>query len=212
MKRPLEATAGIGAGIAAPIVYAAAVIVGGWFTPGYSQMRQTISELTSAGAPAAGPLGNVFIAYNLLLACFAIALPAALPDIRSAAARIAAGALIVVAASGVGMSALFPLAAAAPVTAPLPHIVLAAVASLATMVAILAMAVATWRVPRLRWFARTSVGALVLVAGSGVWAALAIGTGAAGLAERVTIGTFMAWLLLFAAALALPSSQSSPSR
>ena len=206
MKRSLEATAGIGVGIAAPLVYVAAVIAGGWLTPGYSHLRQTISELTIAGAPAAGTLGNVFIAYNLLLACFAITLPLTMPELRWQAVRAAVAALLAVAVAGIGMSGFFPLTGPSPADVPIPHIALAALASLATMAAILAIAVAAWRVPHWHWLALASLACLAVVLCSGLWAALSIGSALAGLAERITIGTFMVWVLLFASALALTRS------
>lgn len=67
------------AGLAAPIVYAFGVAVGGFVTPAYSHLANMISELTMAGAPARVPLAAVFVIYNILLAGFAVSLPRANP-------------------------------------------------------------------------------------------------------------------------------------
>lgn len=62
------------AGVAAPLLYVAGVVLGGWTTPGYSQIANTISELTMVGSPNRLLLAAIFILYNLLLTVFALSL------------------------------------------------------------------------------------------------------------------------------------------
>jgi hypothetical protein len=206
---------GIAAGVAAPLVYAGAVIAGGLATPGYSHLSSTISELTIAGQPYASDLDDVFVAYNLLLACFAASLPASFRAPRQPALRAVSVVLLALAVAGVGMVTVFPVGApGSPLTpAVLMHTALAAVASLATMVALALTAYAVW--PDKRWhaFSRFSLICFAIVLAAGIWTAAAITAGwqHAGLAERVTIGTFMVWLLIFALGISRSTSAAGGS-
>ena len=58
------------AGIAAPIVYVATVLVGGAITPGYDHLSQPVSALFETGAVYATPISAAFVAYNMLLLVF----------------------------------------------------------------------------------------------------------------------------------------------
>lgn len=206
LQRRLDTYLGIAAGVAAPLVYAGAVIGGGWATPGYSHLASTISELTTPGQPFAGQLDDVFVAYNLLLACFAAGLPSSVVAARQNAIRAASILLLTLALAGVGMVTIFPVAAPGAPATPTAymHVLLAAVASLASIASIAAVTFAFWGIPARRVFARISLACLVVIVASGLWAASAVAGGwpMAGLAERLTIGTFMVWLLVFALGLA----------
>jgi hypothetical protein len=205
MPRRFDIHLGIAAGIAAPLVYAGTVVIGGLATPGYSHANATISELTLAGGPFAGDLDDAFVAYDLLLACFAASFPASLSIRRQRSLHAASVVLLALALAGVGMVTVFPVSAPGARLTPtaMMHIALAAVASVATMAAVALVSYALWLVPRWYVFARFSLACFVVVLCSGLWTACAI-AGAwpfAGIAERVTIGTFMVWLLIFAASL-----------
>jgi len=212
LQRRIDTYLGIAAGIAAPLVYASAVIAGGWVTPGYSHLASTISELTTAGQPYAEQLDDVFVAYNLLLACFAACLPVSLSAARQTAIRADAAVLLVLSLAGVGMVTIFPVSAPGLPLTPTArmHIILAAIASISTMLAIALTAYALWQARGWRLFTRFSAMCLAIVAGSGIWTATAVAGGQplAGLAERLTIGTFMAWLLAFALTLAASAGRS----
>ena len=191
------------AGLAAPLVYAGAVVVGDFLDPRYSAVANTISELTMAGAPNRAALATVFVIYNLLLIVFALALPRAVPGADRRGIAVAAGLLIVIATAGVGMSTLFPTDKPAdPLTSTgMVHIGLAAVASLGTIAAVATVASATWRSPSWRGVAALSLVCLVAIVLSGLWTAIATAQLAPtmGLAERATIGSFMVWLFAVAA-------------
>ncbi|MEJ0011241.1 MAG: DUF998 domain-containing protein [Bauldia sp.] len=191
------------AGLAAPVIYAVAVVAGDWFDPRYNAVANTISELTMVGAPSRVAVAAVFVVYNFLVIAFALALPRAMAGANRRGIAVAALLLIVVAAAGLGMSALFPTdMPGAPLTAVgTAHIALAAVASLGTMATVGAVAWATWRAPGWRGVAMLSVVCLAAIVATGLWTAATTAQLAPtmGLAERATIGSFEVWLFALAA-------------
>ena len=61
-------------GIAAPLMFTAAVIAASASHPGYAQLRNAISELGATGAPGAGIMNfGGFLPYGLLIVAFALA-------------------------------------------------------------------------------------------------------------------------------------------
>jgi hypothetical membrane protein len=61
-------------GVAAPLVFTAAVIAASVNHPGYDQLKNPISELGATGAPAAGVMNFAgFLPYGLLMVAFALA-------------------------------------------------------------------------------------------------------------------------------------------
>jgi hypothetical protein len=61
-------------GVAAPLVFVAAVIAASVNHPGYDHLKNFISELGASGAPAAGIMNFAgFLAYGLLTTAFALA-------------------------------------------------------------------------------------------------------------------------------------------
>jgi hypothetical protein len=203
--RSLVRTLAFLAGVAAPVLYLIAVVVGGWITPGYSHAEQAISELTAAGMPRKAILDGMFVAYDLLVVLFALVAPLALGMTRNRAVLVGAALLAVTGLAGLGMSTLFPMdqAGAAMTAAGRLHIALAAVASLGSMGAVLSFGIGTWRATGWRWFSFFSFACVVAILVSGAWAAAAAMASAPllGVAERVTIGLFLFWLAGFALAL-----------
>ncbi len=61
-------------GALAPLAYLIATVVGGFLWSGYSQYRETVSTLTSQGAPNQTILTPPFAAYNLFVLLLAIGL------------------------------------------------------------------------------------------------------------------------------------------
>lgn len=188
------------AGIAAPLVYAAAVLTGGALDPHYSHVANTISELTMAGAPHRGALAASFVLYNLLVVVFAAGLPAALPRSGVTAAVL----LIVNAIAGIAMVTAFPTDLPDdPLTADgQVHIALAAVSSIGTIAVVALVAWALWG--RADWHGLAVASAvcvgLILVSGIAAGVSAALLSPWMGLAERATIGIFMLWLFAFAVA------------
>jgi hypothetical protein len=182
------------------LLYAGTVIVGGWVTPGYSHWRDAISELTAEGSSQRLALSIAFIVYDCLVVAFALGLPGALPEAGRSEIRLGALILAVVGLAGIGMSSVFPAGAADATIGPLGwiHILLAAVASLGSMAAVLTIALSLRRSPPWQGLCRMSYGLLGVILVSGALAAIAASgeSPLMGLAERVTIGTFLLWVFL----------------
>lgn len=187
------------AGVAAPLVYLATVLVGGAITPGYSHVAQAISELVETGAPYKPQLDISFAVYNVLLLVFAVGLYL---HVRSTKERLlAAGAL---ALAGVPLfSLLMAPFAMDPVGAPatftgMMHWVLAGLVSLLTIVAVLLCGLGFRRRPGAAGFGLLSVviAAVIFVTGGGAAAGTGLHLSFFGVLERLTIGSFEVWVFL----------------
>jgi hypothetical protein len=190
-------------GLLAPLVYVAAVVVGGILTPGYSHVAGPVGALTMPGAPAALVLIPLFALYNALLIAFAFTVRDVL---RAEGVRLGLGAPTALAVAAL-LGALMLLYPIDPVGAPSTetgrmHLWFAAVASFATMLAVLSIAGAFGRSGR-RAFAIYSYVSLAAILVSDIWAVMTAADMSAlmGLAERLTIGAFLQWLFVLALAL-----------
>ena len=194
-------------GVLAPVLYIAAVVLGGALHPGYDHVSRFVSELLEAGAPNKGLLNPLFSLYNLMclwfgLALFAVSRGAASP-LRSAGM---AGALVLVLEGVLGLVTLVfpqdPVGAPVTVTGTL-HIVLAGLSSLATMAGMLLVGLWLRALPAARRLGTWSIASLLFVflSGGAAAAAAAFGSHVPGLLERLTIGGFLQWLVVIAAAL-----------
>lgn len=189
------------AGVAAPLVYLATVIAGGWATPGYDHLDAPVSALFESGAPHALPISIAFAAYNLLLVAFGIGLGTAFRD-RPPALRLAAA---MVALNGL-LGLVIELTPMDPTGAPatpagIAHLVIAALLSLGSMAAMAAAALGWRSMPGHGRAAAGTAAMLALVVVSGALAAVAATRGLPlmGLYQRLTIGTYLAWVLAVAA-------------
>jgi len=189
-------------GIVAPVLYVAAVVVGGIITPGYSHLAHDISGLIATDAPKKAVLDPLFIAYNVLLTAFGIGLLRAFGDRARAAGKTGAAIVIAIGALGLVLTIFFPRdpIGADPTFAGTMHIVFAGLMSVGTMVAIPLVGLHLRNVMRLRGYARYSFITLAVVVISGLWAVQAAATGSEllGLAERITIGAFILWIFIIA--------------
>ena len=179
-------------GAAGPPVYIAAVALGGWLWPGYSQYAETVSTLTSQGAPNQAVVVPLFAAYNLALLALAIALSELVP-LRGwgRAGPVFLG------AAGVDGIVLF-LFPQGPPSDPLAGagVAHAAVAALGALCFLLAIGFVvpgfrrqpSWRA--LGTFSLLLLGWGIVVGGFG---AVSVGAPYAGAAERASIGTFLLW-------------------
>ena len=82
----------LAAGMASPLVYLGAVVLGGAITPGYSHVSEHVSNLVRSGAPHKNALNPLFVVYNLLVLAFAAGLFTMVGD-RPANRRRTAGTL-----------------------------------------------------------------------------------------------------------------------
>ena len=189
------------AGILAPLLYAATVVLGGLLTPGYSHVADPISALIQSGAPAKPILDLLFTAYNLLLIGFGLGLSAVFAERGEPISRLAPAMLALIGALGLVMAPL-PMdpIGATPTVRGTAHIVIAGLQSLSTIIAILAVAVSLRRYPARRRFSAYSQVTLAILLLSGGLAAWAVAhrSPLTGLAERVTIGAFQQWVFVLA--------------
>jgi len=189
------------AGVAAPPVYLAAVVAGGWMTEGYSHVRAPISVLNMVGAPAAWLLDPLFTLYNALMIVFAVGLRTAFRERSVTIGLLAPTLLAFTGLVGIvmGFYPTDPLGAPMTSTGTM-HAWLAGVASVATMLAVLRVGLKLRAEPEWRRFAGYSLTTLVVIVASGALAAVLAArmSPVMGLWERVTIGAFEQWVLVTA--------------
>ena len=205
MSLPLDAKTSarwpLPAGIAAPLVYAGVVLLGGALTPGYSHRDDPISALMETGAPARALIDPLFAVYDLLLVAFALGL-------RRGFARTGVDlpATVPVSLALVGVAGLLtwplpmdPVGGAASPTG-IAHIALAGAQSLGTLVAILSAGMALNKTRAWPWLSLYcfATASLLLATGMVAGAAAATNGPLAGLWERLTIGAFQQWLVVIA--------------
>ena len=192
-------------GIAAPIVYVAAVILGGIMRPGYSHTAQAISELIETDAPNTGLLNPLFAVYNLLTIAFAAGIWLTVRETADKRARRMGylGASALFAAGVFGFTTLFfPMDPHSILTTStgVKHATAAGLNSLATMLTLLFTGLWLRKVEGLHRFATyTFVSDLVvLIAGGLAAASTSSHSPLLGLFERITIGAYIQWLLVVA--------------
>jgi hypothetical protein len=185
-------------GIAAPLIYILAVVVGGALKPGYSHLSMAVSELIETGAPNKLYLDIAFIVYNALLIVFAWADGMA---IRGLDLKLRmAGSFLLGFVGLVGI--VFTVAPMGPrgtlaTTTGIVHLVFSGILSLSSILAIFFIGIGS-KVRDAFWVYSLVSTALVLLSG-GCAAALAVQTSAyMGLAERIAIGLFLQWIFVFA--------------
>lgn len=202
MKRPYVLL-----GVLAPIAYALAVIIGGATTPGYSHVANAISELFSAGRHPHIIVLLLFATYNLGLLAFGAW---AFLDRKAGYGKLFRAAMALLAVIGLlGAATLFFPQDERGTTATFAgtmHIVLSAISSLLTMVAMLLAGLDYFRNKDKKLFAYYSFASLAIVLISGGISAASVASNSPylGLFERVTIGAFLLWVLLLSACMARP--------
>lgn len=188
------------AGILAPLVYVATVIIGGASTPGYDHLAQPVSALFEVGAPYATPISAAFVLYNLLLLVFGIALLAT-TGTRHLAIRLGAILILLNGLFGVAIE-LAPMdAQGTPVTLPgIIHMVLAGLLVLTCMAAMATMALGWLKLKQHPTITKTTIALLPLMLVSGALAASVAAQNwpLMGLYQRLTIGSYLVWILALA--------------
>lgn len=173
------------AGVAAPLLYLVAVLAGSVATPGHDPVAMPISALMAGGTGPAWLYG-LLLAYNLAILVFGLSL-------RIPSTRLS---LLASAVVGIGML-VYPMdVIGAPMSlAGAVHLVLAGVASLASLVAIGGGALHFRRRQdgRRAWLSCLALG-FVLLTGLLTAMGTAAGWPVAGLLERMTIGGFLIWV------------------
>lgn len=187
-------------GIIGPVCYLAAVIIGGAMTPGYSHYYNSVSELTVAGQKLIPGVVILFVIYNVALILIGIQ-PAKV--VNSILPKTALRLIGMIGLLGI-LTLIFrqdPRGSAATLAGTL-HIIMAGLLSLATIAAAVLggfvfrqvkkpnLATASWIFTGIIFV----TGIITAVSLGGRWASL-------GLWERLTIGSFLAWLPWFALSL-----------
>jgi len=188
-------------GALSSLVYVANVVVGGLLTPGYSHVRNAVSELTQAGAPHAVVLGAIYVVSGLLLAAFGVAVSL---ESRRTSRRVVTGGVLIslFAVLAVLLGTVFPQdPIGAPSTFPgTMHLVLVGVSVPLIVSAILLIGFGLDRsVPRWRRFRLYSVVTVLLMLAGGVLTPISIAGDVEllGVAERVTQVAYLTWFTLF---------------
>jgi hypothetical protein len=184
-------------GIIAALIYIAAVVIGGIMRPDYNHLSMAVSELIASGAANKQLLDALFIAYNALLLVFAWSVGMSVRGDGKGIAVSGAAILAVVALLGLAMTLFFPMdpRGAPATTAGTIHLVLAGALSLGSILSILFLALGM-KDRDAFWVYSMLSGVLVLVSG-GFAAVTAIqGSSLMGLAERITIGLFLQWIVV----------------
>jgi hypothetical protein len=197
-----------GAGILAPVIFVATVLIGAAIRPGYSHRGNAVSELIEAGAPHKLSLDLAFVAYNAVLVAFAVGLLNLFAE-APIAVRLAVWLLMATGVVGI-VTWQFPMD---PIGKPSTtrgkgHLVLAGLMSVGTMATILSFAIGAANMAHWGWFSVYSYVSFAWVLGTGGLAALsAIGHWPTmGLLERLTIGGGLQWtFVLGVAALVAPT-------
>jgi len=187
-------------GIAAPIVYLFTVVLGGILRPGYNHLHQAISELIETGAPNKALLDGCFLLYNALVLLAALGLMLLLRQTPKQN-RLLKAAMILLALTGLAgvmMSLAFPsdVLGTAMTARGLGHIILAGEESLCSMAAILLTGLWFKKQTGMRSMAIYSFVSLAVVFCSGLYSAFSVNQPFMGLFERITIGTFVLWILV----------------
>ena len=186
-------------GILTPLFYIFNVILGGTMWPGYSHVRQAISELTMAGAPNLALMDTLFTVYGFMLLAFSLGFSLRWGKAGNRPLTISGIALAACAAAGLAMKFFRQDPIGEPLTfTGTMHLILAGVTSLGTIFAVFFAAAGFRKLPYgagLRVFSLV-MGAIVLVSGGLTAAGTTQLPAIFGILERATIGSFMLWLLL----------------
>ncbi len=186
-------------GIIGPIVYIFAVFIGVALRNDYSQITNTISELTLANAPNKLLLDVLFSFYNISLLIFGFG--AYLDSNIDDSKKYKVASIFLALIGLLGLSMYFfpqdPRGAASTVGGTL-HIILAGIISPLTIISIFLMGLSFRKYSELKLFVTYSYlsGVIVLVSGGIAAVSIANNSIYGGLFERVTIFTFMIWVII----------------
>ncbi len=185
-------------GIAAPLVYAAAVVLGGILNPAHNHLSMAVSELIVGGAPNLLLLQILFIVYNVLLIVFAWAEGMSIRGDGLVVMSAGCWILAAVGVVGIVLTTLFPMDArgTAQTTTGLIHLILAGVLSLGSILAVAFLGIGS-KVRDRFWVYSFVIVVLIVVSGAGAAYLAATGHPLLGLAERITIGLFLLWVFSF---------------
>ena len=185
-------------GIALVVIYITTTVVGAALRPGYSHIRDSVSELIEVGAPNKAPLDTMLFSYHMMLMMFAYGLHLALPHTRRG--WLGPTLLGVTGFLGIILTAFFPCdvgCEANPTTLwGKGHGVIVAISALFVFTGMVAL---TWRMyqnPAWSPYARyTLVSALAMLC-LGLATIPLLNTDYTGLAERFALAPLYLWFVV----------------
>jgi hypothetical protein len=195
-------------GAVGPIVYVAAVVIGGFLWPSYSHYSETISTLTSARAPNQAIMVPLFAFYNVCVILLAVGL---YYGIQKEVKRIWGPVFLV--ATGAGGLVLFLFPQDYPQVPPVTifgtlHVVVAGIIAFFSLAA-MALFWHHFRLdPRWKGYGRFSIVMLPIALVLGVFGVISLSAPYAGLAERLSIGSILFWMETVSIGLVLRSSKN----
>jgi len=198
-------------GAVGPVIYLSALLLGGFLWPGYSQYRDTVSTLTSAGSPnqVREVMLLLFGLYNVCVILLAVGLYYGIESghLWGPVSLVGTGAL------GLVLFLFpqdYPQGFPVTITGTL-HVVLAGVI---TFLSLTAMAF-FWRHFRsdLHWknYGHFSIAMLPISTALGVFVIISISAPYLGLAERLSIGSILFWMEAVSIRLILPRRKGNTS-
>ncbi len=180
-------------GIAAPLVYAAAVVLGGILNPAHNHLSMAVSELIVGGAPNLLLLQILFIVYNVLLIVFAWAEGMSIRG--DGLAVMSAGCIIlaIVGVLGILFAVLFPMGL---VSSDLVRLIAGGVFAVGGILVVAFLGIGS-KVRDRFWVYSFVIAVLIVLGSAGALYLAAAGHPLLGLAERITIGLFLLWIFSF---------------
>lgn len=187
-------------GFLGPIIYILAVIIGGAIRNDYSQLYNTVSELSMTNAPNLFLMDIMFGIYNISLLIFGIG---AFLDTEVDTSKKYRAAMLMLVLTGIsGILLLFfpqdprgmPFT-----TVGTTHIAVAGISSLLTILAIFLTGFSFRKKVDMNNFTKYSFISGILVVVSGGISAYSVGNNLffGGLLEKITILTFIVWVIVF---------------
>lgn len=186
-------------GIISALLYTSAVLIGGFLRSDYSHVSNAISELIMTNAPNKMLLDLIFTFYNSSLAIFGFSTFFYLESPRTKLLKSAAIMLGVIGVLGLLMFFFSQDPRGATVTVGgIIHIILAGIMSLLTILTIFFAGFSFGGEPKLQGLKIYSVfsGLFIIVSGGLTAVVTANGSTYMGVYERLTIGTFILWVLV----------------
>jgi hypothetical membrane protein len=188
-------------GILAVVIYVFTTILGAAIRPGYNHYVNAISELTSPGSPNLLLMNILFSIYNLLMLLFGAGLFFFPSPVRNWKIRTAGALLFIIGLFGALMY-FFPMDArgTAETFQGTIHWVLAGILSLSTFTAALFYGIGISNIKKYKRIHVFSLAMAILIFFSGGFTAVGAQQKIPffGLIERITIGSFLLWVMVLA--------------
>jgi len=187
-------------GFLGPVIYILALIIGGALRSDYSQLYNTVSELSVINAPNLVLMDFMFGIYNISLIIFAVGAFLDNKVDTSKKYKVAMLMLVVTGLSGIVLLLFSQDIRGSPATQEgIIHIAVAGISSLLTILAIFLSGFNFRKKEGMKNFGTYSLISGIIVVISGGLAAYSVGNNLffGGLLEKITILTFILWIMVF---------------